>query len=70
MGAGLLGSSSVKGGAGLKGWATGLVVCPVLSLEEGLKEVGAGRLRLVDTDLCLLVKFGCGGFREAGGSGL
>ena len=71
-GVGLLESPMGRGGAGLNGCATGLVVCPVFSLGEGLKEVGAGRLGLVSTGLGLLVTptFGCCGFGVLGGSGL
>lgn len=68
-GVGLLGSPGSRGGAGLNGWTTGLVVCPVFNLDV-LKDVGAGRLGLVDTGLGLPVATGCCGFGEHGSSGL
>lgn len=57
-------------GAGLNGWATGLVVCPLVNLLDVLKEVEAGRLGLDETVLGLPVEAGCCGFGMHGGSGL
>lgn len=65
---GLVGSPG-RGGAGLNGWATGLVVCPVFNLEI-LKDVEAGREELVVTGLGFLEVSGVGGFGELGRSGL
>ena len=67
---GLAGSPGSKGGAGLNGWTTGLVVCPVFTLLADLKEVGEGRFEFVDTGLSLTGAAGCCGFGLHGGSGL
>lgn len=65
---GLLGSPA-KGGAGLNGWATGLVVCPAFNLGV-LKDVEAGRGEWAVTGLVLLVESVVGGFGVLGRSGL
>lgn len=54
----------------MNGWATGLVVCPLVNLLDVLKEVEAGRLGLDETVLGLTVAAGCCGFGLQGGSGL
>lgn len=66
----MLGSSGSRGGAGLNGWTTGFVVCPVFNIVDVLKEVGAGRLGLVDTGLGLTVATACCGFGLHRSSGL
>lgn len=66
----MLGSPWSRGGAGLNGWTTGLVVCPVFNLLDVLKEVEAGRLGLVDPGLGLSVATGCCGFGLDESSGL
>lgn len=60
---------SIEGtvGAGLKGCATGLFVCPAVSFGAVLKTVDSGRFEFVDGKLGLLV--GCG-LGALGGSGL
>lgn len=65
---GLLGSPA-RGGAGLNGWATGLVVCPAFNLGV-LNDVEAGRGELVVAGLGLLVGSVVGGFGVLGRSGL
>lgn len=69
-GVGLLGPPVSCGGAGLNGWATSFVVCPVFNLVGDRKEVEAGRLGLVKSGLGLLLETGCCGFGLLGSSGL
>lgn len=59
----------MRGGAGLNGWTTGLVVCPALNLLDDLTVVEVGRLGLVDPGLGLPVGAVCGGFGLLGSSG-
>lgn len=65
---GLLGSP-VRGGAGLNGWATGLVVCPAFNLDV-LIDVEVGREGLFVPSLGLPDKGGVCGFGVLGSSGL
>lgn len=67
--AGLPGSPGIRGGAGLNGWTTGLVVCPELNLFDDLMVLEVGRLGLVDPGLGLPVGAVCSGFGLLGSSG-
>lgn len=65
----MLGSPEIRGGAGLNGWTTGLVVCPVLNLLDVLKVEVIGWLELVDSGLGLPASTSCGGLGLPGSSG-
>lgn len=66
----LLVSRESKGGAGLNGWAIGLVVFPLFTLLDVLNEVEVGRLELVDTGLGLTMATDCSGSELLGNSGV